>query len=150
MRWKSKPITYRAKPRRTATSPIRRTNRRPYTVRLKMQELLSRPLDRRPASLGLMETPPPYSGPMEFALSGPMRAGSNQVAQVFWIRRDESLFRPYGGFRVSWQGREIGRTLSFPCYEDCRRLRRIGKLVGHQARDEATLSEEEDHEQEVA
>jgi hypothetical protein len=41
----------------------------------------------------------------------------------FVVHRDEALFRPFGGFRVYWRDLEVGRTLSYPTYDDCKRLR---------------------------
>jgi len=100
----------------------------------KMEELASRERSRTHLrGRGLLTVPPePYSGPREFALSTDTALRASGAAprpqDVFWIRRDEELLAPYGGFHIYWRGHEIGRTLSWPDLEVCRRLRRTSHI----------------------
>lgn len=92
----------------------------------KMEEL--RTVERVNHGRSILTVPPePYAGPREFVLSGADALGARgSVAQrdVFRVRRDEHVCRPYGGFRIYHRDREIGRSLSWPDYDACRRIRR--------------------------
>lgn len=69
--------------------------------------------------------PQPYNGPREFfvgPLTDVMRRG--RVPSMFRVIRDESLHLPYGGFRIYYGDQEVGRTIGWPTYEDCRVVRR--------------------------
>lgn len=63
---------------------------------------------------GVTERIGSYTGPRHFSVES--RAGT------FLIHRDDLLYAPTGCFRVEFQGREIGRQLSYPDAEDCMHL----------------------------
>lgn len=65
---------------------------------------------------------PPYSGPRTFGLSGPSAVPGSPPE--FLVVRDESLIRPFGGFRIFRKEREVARNLSYPDYDCCQRLLR--------------------------
>lgn len=74
----------------------------------------------------------PYSGPKEFQVFNPAAVaayrGVGTAPVGFIVRRDEHLHLPYGAFRVLWRGKEVGRSLSYPEYDTCARLRRDHRL----------------------
>jgi hypothetical protein len=79
---------------------------------------------------GIHSAPAPYAGPKQFEIYHPavqerLDGGHlrGRPPTPFVVRRDEHLVAPFGGFRVYWRDVEVGRTLSFPTFEDCRRLR---------------------------
>lgn len=104
---------------------------------------------RRPMS-AVHEESQPYCGPHRFNLYHPtvqdqLAAGTQLKGRPptpFVVQRDESLIRPFGGFRVRWRDIEVGRTLSWPTYEDCKRLRELHRYSGLATREEAKLLSE--------
>lgn len=72
---------------------------------------------------GINSSTKTYDGPREFVVGVKLgRRGKSTVH--FRVVRDEHLYPPYGGFRVSYDGVEIGRSVSWPTLTDCRTLKR--------------------------
>lgn len=86
---------------------------------------------RTAGNTGLHSTLEPYAGPKTFEVYHPhvaaqLAAGvqlKGRPPVPFLVRRDEALMLPFGGFRVYWRDIEVGRQLSWPEYDACRRLR---------------------------
>lgn len=75
----------------------------------------------------------PYAGPKTFevfnpgALAAYRGVGARPVG--FVVTYDAQLHRPYGAFRVRWRDIEVGRSLSWPDYGTCARLRAWARAV---------------------
>jgi len=96
----------------------------------------ARRFSRHVFNTGIHSAPAPYAGPKQFNLYHPAvheRLSGGQLRGrpplPFVVKRDEHLVAPFGGFRVYWRDLEVGRTLSFPTFEDCRRLREAQRVA---------------------
>lgn len=102
-------------------------------IRIRTRERLKGDYQRTVSNVGVYTRPGPYDGPKVFQVYAPLvqqqlAAGvplKGRPPVPFIVTRDEALIRPFGGFRVRWRDIEVGRMLSWPTYEDCRRLREL-------------------------
>jgi hypothetical protein len=89
----------------------------------------------------------PYSGPKEFQVFNPAAlasyTGRGAAPVGFTVRRDERLHLPYGAFRVLWRDVEVGRSLSYPEYETCARLRAVHRINARRFGGHTELEEQE-------